>query len=96
MSATPVHVWYKLASRSTISGYELASVAVPPLFLLASLIRRKPITANGFLTSTWVGGVVGAVGGVGTGWFKYQNADAATLLDTRLRITYDVSRKVGA
>jgi len=75
--------------HSALKGYQTFSLITPPVYIVASLVRRRPFYINRLLRATWVGGVAGTATGAALGWARLRNADAASIKDRKLRIEYN-------
>ncbi|KAG8936232.1 hypothetical protein FRC03_004970 [Tulasnella sp. 419] len=78
-----------LLKHHGIRGYQLASALAPPVYIVATLVRRKPFAINGMLRTTWLGAASGAVAGVGYGTVKYNEVDESKVTAERIKLAYD-------
>jgi len=81
-----------LLKHNAFRGYQLACVAIPPLFISYSLVRRRPLSTNKVLSATLVGGAAGAGVGLGIGTMQYSHAPGDRLTTARVKLAYDTKQ----
>ncbi|KAG9012634.1 hypothetical protein FRB94_005244 [Tulasnella sp. JGI-2019a] len=77
-----------LMRRNAFRGYQIASLAVPPLYFAVTLARRRPVSFNKVLVATMVGGATGAATGLGVGTLQYGGESD----NSRVKLTYDANQ----
>jgi len=81
-----------LLKHNAFRGYQFASAAAPPLYIGLALVRRRHLSFNRLLSATGIGGVAGAVAGLGVGTMQYGNAPGDQLTSARAKLAYDAKQ----
>ncbi|KAJ3835903.1 hypothetical protein F5878DRAFT_626654 [Lentinula raphanica] len=81
-----------LIRKSSNVGYRIFSILTPPAYAAYVLVRhgRGSFSINALLRSTWIGGFVGAAGGAGIAFSRYNFTNAEQVRTKRLQVAYDV------
>ncbi|KAJ3728851.1 hypothetical protein C8R42DRAFT_655104 [Lentinula raphanica] len=83
-----------LIRKSSNVGYRIFSILTPPAYAAYVLVRhgRGSFSVNALLRSTWIGGFVGAAGGAGIAFSRYNFTNAEQVRTKRLQVAYDIDR----
>lgn len=72
------------------SGFQYASIAAAPAYIVLTLVRRRPLTINSTLAATWAGGLTGAAAGYGTGYWNYKDLQDVKVTESWAMLAYNV------
>lgn len=72
------------------SGFQYASIASAPAYIILTLVRRRPLTVNSTLAATWIGGLTGAAAGYGMGHWNYKDLQDVKVTEAWAMLAYNV------
>ncbi|KAG8991694.1 hypothetical protein FRB90_001252 [Tulasnella sp. 427] len=78
-----------LYKQITFRGFQYGSIVAAPAYILLTLARRRPVTANSTLAATWVGGLTGAAAGYGAGYWNYKDLQDVKVTEAWAMIAYN-------
>ncbi|KAF9052723.1 hypothetical protein BJ165DRAFT_1523491 [Panaeolus papilionaceus] len=95
MSSSPAHASDVefLVRNSMGTGYQWASLLVPPAYIAFTLSRKggSALSLNRTLRATWAGGLAGGALAGGVGYVRYTSAKEDTVRAQRITTAYNTS-----
>ncbi|KAG8934197.1 hypothetical protein FRC01_004530 [Tulasnella sp. 417] len=78
-----------LLKQSAFRGFQYASIAAAPAYIILTLVRRRPLTINSTLAATWTGGLTGAAAGYGVAYWNYKDLHDVKVTEAWAMLAYN-------